>query len=186
MSKILLFAGSNNPKSINQTVINSVAGMIDEDKRTVINLRDYQLPVYSFELEAEGIPEKAKALRKIIDEHNNFVIAVPEHNGSVSAFFKNTLDWLSRVEKGYKLFTDKRVALISVSPVGGTANALSHAEVILKRLGATITDAIGIPKFFEETITTEKGLHFKDEELYRKLRNLAKNISEQEPQPITI
>ncbi len=55
---------------------------------TIIDLKDFDMPMYGIDAESKGIPEKALALRQIMNEHDALVIASPEHNGSMSAFLK--------------------------------------------------------------------------------------------------
>ncbi len=180
MKNILFFAGSNSPKSVNQRVIVTISEMFKQTTNTVINLRDFPMPVYSIETEQkEGIPENTKKLKEQIDKTDGLVISVPENNGSITAVFKNTMDWLSRVDKNYKVLKDKPVLLLSVSPVGGGANSIIHAETILKRLGAVITGKIIISKFLEKFQDTDGKLQFKDKVLRKEMEDLAANHASQ-------
>ena len=121
MKNVLLFAASNNPESINGKLINYTAGLFKKHKTNVLRLHDYPLPVYSPVTESqEGIPKNAKLFQDQILRHDAFVISVAEHNRSVTAAFKNTLDWLSRTDKDYSnLFSGKAILLISTSPSPG-------------------------------------------------------------------
>jgi chromate reductase, NAD(P)H dehydrogenase (quinone) len=177
MKDILLFAGSNNPRSINQLLVTSVAGLINTGNHKIINLRDFPLPLYSVELQQQGIPQQAIDLKKIVDDYPFLVITVAEHNGSISAFFKNVLDWLSRVGQDYRVFKNKQVVLLSASPGDGGASAISHAEFILKRLGATITGKIQVNNFYQRTYITENGLQFKDANLFNEITAIIGSIS---------
>src|SRR5215470_10756598 len=115
MKNVLLFAASNNPESINGKLILYTAGLFKRHKTNVLRLDDYPLPIYSPVTEAEyGIPENALLFKDQILRHDVFVISVAEHNRSVTAAFKNTLDWLSRTDKNYnKLLSGKAILLIS-------------------------------------------------------------------------
>jgi chromate reductase len=177
MKNILFFAGSNSPKSLNQSVVIAVSEMLKASNNTVINLRDYPMPIYSVETEQQdGVPENAKKLRTLIDKTESLVISVPENNGSVSAFFKNTMDWLSRIDKNYKILKNKSVLLLSASPVGGGANSIIHAETILKRLGASITGKVVISKFHEQLQEIDGKFQFKDESVRNEISELAAKL----------
>jgi len=170
MKNILLFSGSNNPKSINQSVIIAISELLKETNNSVINLRDFNMPIYSIETEQiEGIPENAIRLKQLIDKADALVVSVPEHNGSIPAFFKNCMDWLSRIEKKYKILTNKSVLLLSTSPVGGGSSSILHAEAILKRLGATITGKIVINKFNEQLFPVDGKFQFKEDVLLKEI-----------------
>jgi len=135
MKKILAFTGSNHSQSINQQMLTISASKIVENEVTLIDLNDYPLPIYSLDIEAKGIPEHVINLRNILAEHDALMIATPEHNGSMPAFLKNVIDWLSRVvEPGMGFFgvKDKPVLLLSTSPgaTGGATNLKNMAELM--------------------------------------------------------
>ena len=141
MKNVLLFAASNKPKSINGKLINYTAGLFKKHKTNVLRLQDYPLPVYSPVIEAEqGIPKNAVLFKDQILRHDAFVISVAEHNRSVIAAFKNTLDWLSRTDKDYRhVLSGKTDLLISKSPSpGGARTALANAESMLRAFGVTL------------------------------------------------
>ena len=97
--RVLVFAGSARRASLN-TALSRVAA---ESARkaglevTWIDLRDFPIPLYDGDLEAEqGIPEHARRLRQLLDEHQGLIIVSPEYNGFITPLIKNTLDWISR------------------------------------------------------------------------------------------
>jgi len=121
--KILAFAGSLRKDSFNKKLIKiAVAGAIDAGAEvTLIDLKDYPLPIYDQDIEdREGLPENALKIKKLMWEHDGFLLSCPEYNSSMSAVFKNTIDWASRNaspdEVYLSCFIDKVVALVSASP----------------------------------------------------------------------
>ena len=166
MKNVLLFAASNNPESINGKLINHTAGLFKKHKTNVLRLHDFPLPVYSPVIESQqGIPKNARLLKDQILRHDAFVISVAEHNRSVTAAFKNTLDWLSRTDKDYSnLFSGKAILLISTSPSpGGARTALANAETMLRAFGATLfTGAISLVNYFENVSFTSSGMQIKE------------------------
>lgn len=126
MNKILAFSGSTSRKSINQTLIRLLANKVDQHYITVIELNDYQLPIYSPDIEEVGFPEALLQFKAIFDSHDAYIIASPEHNGMMPAMLKNTFDWLSRMTdpKVASMFNNKPVLLLSTSPGarGGSTN----------------------------------------------------------------
>ena len=102
MKKILCFAGSNSSKSINHKLVTFAASQIVGQKVGIIKLIDYDLPLFSEDIEREKRYSVAlKILYNKIREADALVISVNEHNRTVSAFFKNTLDWLSRLDRNF-------------------------------------------------------------------------------------
>lgn len=149
MKKILAFAGSNSSTSINHEFITYVANRIQGHEIKVIKLRDFEIPMYSIDLEKErGIPTDIKILKNLIDEHDALVISVNEHNGTVSAFFKNIIDWLSRLDRSF--LTGKIILLMSTSPGSrGAAAALEYTKHMLPRFGGKIVESFSFPAFKE-------------------------------------
>lgn len=174
VKRILLLAGSNSPNSINRKVIEYVAALLKHNVPTIIDLRDYPLPIYSFEIEQnEGIPENAFTLSKIFRMHDAVVFSVAEHNGSLTAFFKNTLDWISRTQKDYRILENIPVLLLSASITpGGGRDAAAHAELIFgKRLRGRIVGKVSIPRFFQNVTVNKFGIHINNEEIDNQIRN---------------
>ena len=111
MKKILAFAGSNSSKSINFQLLNYVANRISGHEVKIQQFQQYELPIYSADWEDEkGIPVNVKIIHGIIKEHDALVLAVNEHNGSISAYLKNLLDWLSRLDRNF--LSEKKILLI--------------------------------------------------------------------------
>lgn len=147
MKKILAFAGSNSSTSINHQFITHVAERIQAHEVKIIRLREFEIPLYSTDLEKErGIPTDIKILKNLFDEHEALIISVNEHNGTVSAFFKNILDWLSRHDRSF--LTGKRILLMSTSPgQRGAVSALEYTKSLLPRFGGKVIQSFSFPSF---------------------------------------
>lgn len=152
MKKILAFAGSNSSTSINQSLINHVAERINGHEIKVIELRKFDIPMFSVDIEKErGIPTDIKVLKNLIDEHDALIISVNEHNGTVSAFFKNIIDWLSRLDRSF--LTGKKILLMSTSPgTRGAAAALDYAKGMFPRFGGKVIESFSFPSFKDNLI----------------------------------
>jgi len=128
MKNILAFSGSNNPESINEKLIQSVIERYSEYDIRFIDLKKFDVPVYSQKIYAEGIPQPILDLYDVFQESEGFIIASPEHNGLPTAFLKNTIDWLSIITQ--KFFDNKPVLLLSTSP--GVTGARTHLNLLAK------------------------------------------------------
>ena len=126
MKNILAFSGSNNPDSINEKLVQSVINKYPEYDIRFIDLEKFDAPIYSQEIQSNGIPTAILELYKIFQESEGFIIASPEHNGLPSAFLKNTIDWLSVITQ--KFFDNKPVLLLSTSP--GATGAKTHLGLL--------------------------------------------------------
>ncbi|MDC8001241.1 NAD(P)H-dependent oxidoreductase [Aequorivita todarodis] len=149
MKKILFFAGSNSSKSINHKLVSFAASQIAAHKVEIIKLTNYDLPLFGEDIEREkGYPVALKMLHDKIREADALVISVNEHNRMVSAYFKNTLDWLSRLDYGF--LKEKKILLMSTSDgKRGAASALEYAKYVLPRFGGIIVESFSFPSFSE-------------------------------------
>lgn len=149
MKRIIAFSGSNSSQSINQAFIHYTAGLIDCDgiDIEILNLRNIDVPIYSIDLEQQtGIPNQIHELKEKLDNADGFIIASPEHNGSLPAFFKNIIDWLSRIDQ--KIFNNKDVVLLSASPgAKGGATNLSQLAMLLPHWGGKVVGKMSIGNF---------------------------------------
>lgn len=155
--KILALAGSTRQDSFNKKLVRIAADGARESgaEVTLIDLKDYPLPLFDQDLEAsEGLPENALKLKKLFIEHHGFVIASPEYNSSITPVLKNTLDWISRPapnEAPLAAFQGKVASLVSASPGAlGGLRGLVHLRAILGNIGVIVLpDQIAVPKAHE-------------------------------------
>ena len=88
------------------------------------------------------------ALEEKMNEADGFIVSSPEHNGSMPAVLKNTIDWLSRIEQ--KVFNDKPTVFMSTSPgPRGGASALGHLVDVMPYRGANVVGHYSLGSFGE-------------------------------------
>ncbi len=157
MAAILAFAGSNSSTSINFKLVKYTAALAKEHSIQLLNLANYPFPMYSEDYEREnGFSNSLSEFMKDIQKSDGVIIAVNEHNGAPSAYFKNVLDWLSRLERSF--FAGKKVLLMSTSPgKRGGIGALQKIEGILPRMGAEVIATFSLPEF-NSNFDAEKGI----------------------------
>lgn len=174
MKKIMMLLASNSTDSIHRTLLNTVSKKIDNAQINYLTMNDFDLPIYGIDTENhDGIPEPIQKVKKLFAEQDAFVIACPEHNGSMPAVFKNFIDWLSRaVAQGESIFSHQKVLLLSTSPGarGGVTN-LQNLVNIMPYWGAEIIGSYSIGSYFD---------NYKDGEFTaehdQKLAELVKNL----------
>ncbi|MDE1724637.1 MAG: NAD(P)H-dependent oxidoreductase [Thaumarchaeota archaeon] len=155
--KILAFAGSTRTDSFNKKLVKIAAsGAKDAGADvTVIDLRDFVMPLYDGDLEQkEGLPSNARKLKDLMISHHGFLISSPEYNSSISGVLKNTIDWTSRPTEGeppLACFQGKVAGLMSTSPGAlGGLRGLVHVRSILGNIGVlAIPHQIAISKAHE-------------------------------------
>ena len=136
--KILAFAGATRTESWNKKLIKIAAAGAKAAgaEVTLIDLRDYPLPLYDGDLEEkDGIPENGMKLKALFLEHRGLLISSPEYNSSITGVLKNTIDWVSRTAPGEKplaAYANKVAGLVSASPGAlGGLRGLVHLRSIL-------------------------------------------------------
>lgn len=153
---ILAFAGSNSSDSINKKLVSSVSKYYKEveDRIEVLDLNDYEMPLFSKDLEKEiGIPQLAHDFAQKIDAADFILISFAENNGNYNAAYKNLVDWVSRIPKR-KIYQGKPVFLLATSQ--GARGAQSVLDIATARLpydGAEVLETFSLPEFdknFEE------------------------------------
>jgi NAD(P)H-dependent FMN reductase len=157
MSAILAFAGSNSSTSINYKLVKYTAGLIGDRDLQLINMANYPFPMYSEDNEREmGFSNSLIELRNDLMNAKGVIISVNEHNSNPSAYFKNVLDWLSRLER--KFLEDTQVLLMATSPgKRGGIGSLEIIEKLLPRFGANVCATFSLPSF-HENFDSEKGI----------------------------
>ncbi len=182
-SKILAFAGSTRTDSYNKKLVHVAA----EGARkagalvTIIDLRDYPLPLYDGDLEeSQGLPENARRLKALFTEHQGFLIASPEYNSSISGVLKNAIDWVSRpVDDKPPLveFKGKVASIMSASPGAlGGLRGLTPLRSILENIGVLVLpDQIAVSKA-HEAFNSDGTL--KDAKQQASVEKLGANLSE--------
>lgn len=143
-SKLLLFAGSTRQASFNRKLAQAAANQARAAGAdvTLVELADFDIPIYNADLEARGTPADVMKLKQIMFEHPAWIICSPEYNGSYTALLKNTIDWASSPVKsdpvwqdGFKSFTGKVVGVLSASPGAlGGLRSQSHLVPLLLNL----------------------------------------------------
>ncbi len=143
--RVLAFAGSARTDSFNVKLVNIAAEGAREAEAevTVLNLKDFPMPLFNQDLEAaEGPPEQATRLKGIMLAHEGLLIASTEYNSSISPLLKNTIDWVSRPADGEPMlavYRDKVAAVMSASPGGlGGLRGLVHLRSILSNMGVLV------------------------------------------------
>ncbi|HFA48262.1 MAG TPA: NADPH-dependent oxidoreductase [Bacteroidetes bacterium] len=147
MKKILAFGASSSRNSINKKLATWAAGQQSTASVTLIDLNDFEMPIFSIDKEQEnGIPEAAQKFKALVDSHDGILVSLAEHNGAYSAAFKNIFDWISRMEG--KAWSDKPMFLLATSPGGrGGSSVLEMAVNRFPFNGGKVAASFSLPSF---------------------------------------
>jgi NAD(P)H-dependent FMN reductase len=154
--RILGLSGSTRAMSHNRAVVEIAASAAARAGAEVqlINLRDFHLPLYDADVEAEsGMPANARALKSLFVESDGYLIASPEYNGSLTAVLKNAIDWMSRPSAEgetpltLRAFKGKVAGIMSASPGSwGGVRGLAHLRQILSGMGVlVVAEQLAVP-----------------------------------------
>lgn len=180
--KILCFAGSLRKDSLNKKLVKVAMAAAKEAgaETTYIDLKDYPMPIYDGDIEAEsGIPENALKLKKLMKEHQAFLIASPEYNSSVSGALKNLIDWTSRPEQGEKslaCFTGKVAGIMACSPgaMGGLRGLVTLRSILNNINVLVVPEQQAVSKAGDAF--AEDG-NLKDEKTQNAVANIGKRVA---------
>ena len=172
--KIIAFAGSNSKKSINKKLATYAASLFENAEVEVLDLNDFQIPIFSVDIEAEIGPHPlAKAFLEKIYQTDVLVVSLAENNGNYAVAFKNIFDWCSRING--KIFQEKPMLLMATSPgARGGATVLEIAKNAFPRFGAFIKATFLLPSF-NDNFDFEKG-EISNKELDLQLKEIVKKF----------
>ncbi|OJU48807.1 MAG: hypothetical protein BGO03_15710 [Mesorhizobium sp. 61-13] len=128
--RVAVLIGSSRPGSVNQSLAKAMMRLAGTDITFDVPQLD-DLPLFNQSLLEAGMPSPVLRLRKSIEAADGILIVTPEHNRSITALLKNSLDWLSRPANANS-WTGKPVAIAGAS-LGrlGTVAAQQHLRAIL-------------------------------------------------------
>ncbi len=147
--KIIAFAATSHKKSINKQLIEYAAQLLTKVDIEILDLNDYEMPLYSQDKEKElGHPKLAKEFLAKITGSDGIMISFAEHNGSYTVAYKNIFDWCSRIEP--KVYQNKPMVLFSTSPGSlGGANILATAVNSMPHFNGIVKASLSIPSFYD-------------------------------------
>lgn len=127
--EVLAISGSLRKGSYNTAALHAAqelapAGM----KIEVADISD--IPLYNADVQTQGFPKPVQELAARIRAADALLFGCPEYNYSVSGVLKNTIDWISRIEK--QPFSGKPAAIVGASqgPIG-----TARAQYDLRKIG---------------------------------------------------
>ena len=147
MTRLLFFAGSTREGSYNKRLARLAQHIATANgvEGVFVDLKNYPMPLYNGDLEAEqGPPQKAAEFKALLGEYQGVFIASPEYNSSVTPLLQNTLDWVTRVrgkgETGLEVYKSRVFAISGATPgYYGTMRSLLNLRQILEvGIGATV------------------------------------------------
>jgi len=173
---MLAFVGSNSSKSINEQLTKAVLKELNVT-HTFVDLKTLDIPLFSEDLEREiKSPKGIVSLKDQIDTFEHIFITTNEHNGNLSAFFKNIIDWLSRADKSF--LQGKKVFILSTSNgKRGGLGANESLQKMIERFGCEVYESYAFSSFSENFNKETQEITNKDflQEIDNKLNRILKS-----------
>lgn len=146
--RVAVISGSLRKDSFNTKLARYVATSMAANSSVEvdeISLAQLDLPMFSEDLEDEGLPESVREFKGRMIAADAVLIGSPEYNGSLSGALKNAIDWASRPcpgEASLACFKGKVGGLLAASPgaIGGL-RGLRHVRQILTQLHMIVVPA---------------------------------------------
>lgn len=175
--KVIAFGASSSKSSINKQLATHAASLIKAHQDVeieILDLNDYELPIFSEHKEAElGKPALAQAFFDKLTASDIIIISFAEHNGSYTTAYKNIFDWASRIDQ--KVFQNKAMLLLSTSPgPGGAASVLGAASASAPYFAGDVKASLSIPSFYDN-FDSENGT-LSNEALLNDLKSAIKTL----------
>ena len=140
----LTICGSLSSDSINEVFRRHMSQKLREAgvEVTDLDLRDYDMPIFSLDIEKAGnTPEAAKQLADMFRSYDIVLIISPEYNGGVTPLIVNLVSWVSRQKPN-----PFKHAVFGIGGVSdgkyATIFALSHLRDSLSKLGALVVPTL--------------------------------------------
>lgn len=150
------------------------AGVEVED----IDLRDYPMPIFNEDLEAENTPEAAGILARKFAAADIVVIISPEYNSGITPLMVNTIDWISRQKAGQWRHAVFGLGAVSSGKYGGVVG-IQHTRDALSKLGALLAPTLlGVgpaeAAFDADGVPTEETIRWKVDRLVKELTHFSR------------
>lgn len=179
--RVLAFAGSTREGSFNKKLLGlAVAAARDAGAEvTLVELKELALPLYDGDLEArDGLPARAKGFKRMMIEHDAFLIVSPEYNSGISGVLKNAIDWASRPEPNeisLVAFKGKVAAIMSASPgsLGGLRGLFALRQVLANINVLVLPDQLALSKANE---AFDGAGNLRDEKQRERVREISSRL----------
>lgn len=171
--KVLACSASNSASSINHELIKYTTEYL-QIPSDIVNLKDFDVPIFSIDLERQnGFPDQITVLYHTIKNYDAYVISIPEHNGNFPAFFKNIIDWLTRIRTGF--FDHKPILLLNASPgLNGGKSVLDIAKKSFPHFAGHVVDTFILSQF--GSLVIDGKIYIENSETINELNDVIKKF----------
>jgi chromate reductase len=126
--RVLGIPGSLRKGSLNRGLLRAASEMLPDGMTLEVHELG-SIPLYSGDVEAQGLPDPVQDFQRRIEAADALLFATPEYNYSMAGVLKNAIDWASRPAPARPVqpFNGKPVAMMGASAgMMGTGRAQYH------------------------------------------------------------
>ena len=140
---------------------------------TLLDLREYELPVFDPDVDDQGDSE---AVKRIVREADAVALGTPVYHGSYSGALKNVHDYCS-----FEEYEDTTVGLLATAGGGSYGSTLDHLRITVRGVhGWILPHQVGIRKAydaFEADSDAVDGRRFVDPDLQDRVEKLGRQLA---------
>jgi chromate reductase len=150
MTKIAVFVGSLQEKSLNKSLAKNLEELAPEEVEFVYTDISV-LPLFNQDLEP-NFPAEAQAIKDIVEAADGVLFVTPEYNRSIPGVLKNAIDWTSR-PWGHNSFNGKPVGIVGAT-IGPVGTAVAQSD--LRHIGGFLNvKLMGQPELYLASATNK-------------------------------
>ncbi|WP_436346263.1 NADPH-dependent FMN reductase [Natronorubrum sp. FCH18a] len=141
---------------------------------TLLDLGEYDLPVYDPDVDGQGEAEEAM---RLVREADAVALGTPVYHGSYSGALKNFHDYC-----GWDEYEDTTVGLLATAGGGSYGSTLDHLRITVRGVhGWVLPHQVGLRNAsgkFEADPDAIDGRRFRDPDLQERVEKLGRNLAE--------
>ncbi|WP_222915438.1 NAD(P)H-dependent oxidoreductase [Natrinema sp. SYSU A 869] len=173
---VVAVSGSLREASYTRTALRYVLQAADEAgaETTLLDLREYDLPVYDPDAGDQG---DAETVTRLVREADAVVLGTPVYHGSYSGALKNFHDYC-----GFDEYEETTVGLLATAGGGSYGSTLDHLRITVRGVhGWVLPHQVGLrnaSEKFEADPDAIDGRRFRDPALQERVEKLGRMITE--------
>ena len=173
---VVAVCGSLREESYTRTALRYALRAAEEAgaETTLLDLREYDLPVFDPDTDEQGEGEEAT---RIVRETDAVVLGTPVYHGSYSGALKNFHDYCS-----FEEYEDTTVGLLATAGGGSYGSTLDHLRITVRGVhGWILPHQVGIRKAYDAFADDPDGIdgrRFVDPDLENRVEKLGRQLAE--------
>ncbi|MXV61570.1 NADPH-dependent FMN reductase [Natronorubrum sp. JWXQ-INN-674] len=173
---IVAVNGSLRETSYTRTALKYALQAADDagGETTLLDLQEYDLPVYDPDVDEQG---DAEAAMEIVRDADAVALGTPVYHGSYSGALKNFHDYC-----GWDEYDDTTVGLLATAGGGSYGSTLDHLRITVRGVhGWVLPHQVGLRNAsdkFEADPDAVDGRRFRDPDLQERVEKLGRNLVE--------